>query len=194
MDRREFLKAGALGFWGLMLGEAKMIHAEAAYYEPMIYKRFLQFTEYEERKATEFLVIHHTGYPGIDKDSTAAGIHKYHQEANGWAGIGYHYLILKDGMIEQGRRPNAVGAHAFNHNQTSIGICLAGNFNIGTPTAAQMDSVKELCAWLCQKYELKPMQKGVIVGHKDVNHDVDCPGRQLYKRLPEIRQFCEDNR
>jgi hypothetical protein len=62
------------------------------------------------------------------------------------------------------------------------------------PTAAQMDSVKELCAWLCQKYELAPTRKGVIVGHHDLNDDADCPGMHLYKRLPEIRQFCEDNR
>jgi N-acetyl-anhydromuramyl-L-alanine amidase AmpD len=57
-----------------------------------------------------------------------------------------------------------------------------------------MDSVKELCAWLCQKYELAPTRKGVIVGHQDLNDDADCPGMHLYKRLPEIRQFCEDNR
>ena len=57
-----------------------------------------------------------------------------------------------------------------------------------------MDSVKELCAWLCRKYELALTQKGVIVGHQDLNDDADCPGMHLYKRLPEIRQFCEDNR
>ena len=193
-NRREFLKAGFFGFLGLVLGKDLLIHAEAACCEPMIYKRFLRFTEYEERKVTEVLVIHHTGIPGVDKDSTAADIHKYHQEVNGWAGIGYHYLIQKNGMIEQGRRPNAVGAHAYEHNKTSIGICLAGNFTLGKPTAAQMDSVKELCAWLCRKYGLDPTRKGVIVGHQDLNDDADCPGMHLYKRLPEIRQFCEDNR
>ena len=57
-----------------------------------------------------------------------------------------------------------------------------------------MDSVKELCAWLCQKYELAPTRKGVIVGHQNLNDDADCPGMHLYKRLPEIRQFCEDKR
>lgn len=188
------MKAGVFGFLGLVLGEDQRIRAEAACCEPMIYKRFFRFTEYRERKATEYLVIHHTGLPRIDKDSSATDIHKYHQEVNGWAGIGYHYLIRKNGMIEQGRRPNAVGAHAYEHNKTSIGICLAGNFNLGKPTAAQMDSVKELCAWLCRKYGLDPTRKGVIVGHQDLNDDADCPGMHLYKRLPEIRQFCEDNR
>lgn len=190
MNRRDFLRMGAASLLGLMVGSREIMRVEAAtYYEPMIYKWFFQFTEYEPRKATEFLVIHHTGFPGKDKDSTAADIHKFHQETNKWAGIGYHYLIRKNGMIEQGRHPDMVGAHAQGHNKTSIGICLAGNFNLGKPTDAQMDSVKELCRWLCQKYHLNPRAKGAIVGHRNLN-DTDCPGKHLYKRLPEIRQFC----
>ncbi|MBR3457988.1 MAG: N-acetylmuramoyl-L-alanine amidase [Selenomonadaceae bacterium] len=191
MDRRDFLRYGAACFLGLLLGEGEMPQAEAAYGEPMIYKRFLQFTEYVERKATEYIVIHNTGFPGVDKDSTAADIHKFHQETNHWAGIGYHYLIRKDGMIEQGRRPNMVGAHAYLHNETSIGVCLAGNFNIGKPTDAQMAAVKELCLWLCRKYKLDPRKKGVILGHCDIN-DTNCPGKHLYKRMGEIRRFCSD--
>ena len=191
MQRREFLRYGATGLLGLALFGGRDIDAVMAAetdWEPPIYKRFLQFTEYEERPATELLVIHHTGFPTADKDSTAAAIHKYHQETNKWAGIGYHYLIRKNGMIEQGRRPNAVGAHAYRHNKNSIGICLAGNFEIGKPTEAQMDAVKELCLWLCLKYELDPQNKGVILGHRNLN-DTDCPGRNLYNRLDEIRRY-----
>ena len=191
MDRREFLRQSAVCLLGLMMGEWKLSEVEAAYTEPMIYKRFFDFTEYKDRKATEFIVIHHTGFPGVDKDSTAAAIHKYHQEHNGWAGIGYHYLIRKDGMIEQGRQPVKVGAHAQDNNETSIGVCLAGNFEIGKPTEQQMAAVKELCYWLCRKYGLDPMKKGVIVGHRDLN-DTACPGKNLYKRLGEIRRFAYD--
>ena len=186
MNRREFLCVGAACLLGMLDGQ-KIV--EASYYEPMIYKRFFQFTEYEERPVTDCLVIHHTGFPNVDKDSTAAAVHKFHQEDRKWAGIGYHYLIRKDGMIEQGRRPQMIGAHAFEHNKHSIGVCLAGNFDIGKPTNAQMKAVKELCRWLCRKYGLDPMKKGVIVGHRDVN-DTACPGKNLYKRLGEIRRFC----
>lgn len=189
MNRRDFLYYSAACFMGLLLDGPKI--AEAAYYEPMIYKRFFQFTEYEKRSATDFIVIHHTGFPNEDKDSTAAAVHKYHQEDRKWAGIGYHYLIRKDGMIEQGRRPDMVGAHALGHNKNSVGVCLAGNFDIGKPTQAQMKAVKELCRWLCQKYGLDSTQKGVIVGHRDVN-DTACPGKNLYKKLGEIRRFCAE--
>lgn len=189
MNRRDFLYYSAACFMGLLVDGPKI--AEAAYYEPMIYKRFFQFTEYEKRPATDFIVIHHTGFPNEDKDSTAAAVHKYHQEDRKWAGIGYHYLIRKDGMIEQGRRPDMVGAHALGHNKNSVGVCLAGNFDIGKPTQAQMKAVKELCRWLCQKYGLDSTQKGVIVGHRDVN-DTACPGKNLYKKLGEIRRFCAE--
>lgn len=189
MNRRDFLYYSAACFMGLLLDGPRI--AEAAYYEPMIYKRFFHFTEYEKRPATDFIVIHHTGFPNEDKDSTAAAVHKYHQEDRKWAGIGYHYLIRKDGMIEQGRRPDMVGAHALGHNKNSVGVCLAGNFDIGKPTQAQMKAVKELCRWLCQKYGLDSTQKGVIVGHRDVN-DTSCPGKNLYKKLGEIRRFCAE--
>lgn len=195
MKRRDFLRLAGAAILGLAAANpldenaalAKMIEG----WEPPIYKRFFRFTEYEERPATDMIVIHHTGFPDADKDSTAAAIHKFHQETNGWAGIGYHYIIRKDGMIEQGRLPNMVGAHAYGHNKNSVGISLAGNFEIGKPTDAQMESVKILTAWLCQKYGLNPMQKGVIVGHRDLN-DTACPGDALYRRLNEIRKFCRD--
>lgn len=192
MDRRDFLKLAAITAAGFLLPNEK---AAARYvletWEPPIKKLFLRFTEYEERKLTEMIVIHHAGFPDADKDSSAEEIHKFHQEVNGWAGIGYHYVIRKDGTIEQGRKPLAVGAHAYHHNKNSVGICVAGNFDLGKPNHKQMDSLKLLTAWLCQKYELNPMKRGVIVGHRNLN-DTDCPGKNLYSKLDEIRYWCRD--
>lgn len=191
MDRRKFLQVMALATAGLFLGEEKAAAYVFGKWEPPIKKLFLQFTEYEERPATEMIVIHHAGFPEGDKDSSAEEIHKFHQEVNGWAGIGYHYVIRKDGKIEQGRRPQMVGAHAYQHNKNSVGICVAGNFNLVKPPAVQLDSLKLLTTWLCQKYNLNPMRKGVIVGHRDLN-DTSCPGDNLYKKLGEIRRYCRD--
>lgn len=191
MDRRKFLRVMAIGTANLLLGDKEAAAYILETWEPPIKKLFLQFTEYEERPSTEMIVIHHAGFPDGDKDSSAVELHKFHQEINGWAGIGYHYVIRKDGTIEQGRKPKAVGAHAYQHNKNSIGICVAGNFNVAKPKAAQMDSLKLLTAWLCQKYKLDPMRKGVIVGHRNLN-DTTCPGDNLYKKLDEIRRYCRD--
>ena len=191
MDRRKFLRVLALGATSLFLGDKEAAAYILDTWEPPIRKLFLRFTEYEERPSTEMIVIHHAGFPDADKDSSAEEIHKFHQEVNGWAGIGYHYVIRKDGTIEQGRRPLAVGAHAYQHNKNSVGICVAGNFDIGKPNREQMDSLKLLTAWLCQRYKLNPMKKGVIVGHRNLN-DTDCPGDNLYSKLDEIRRYCRD--
>ncbi|MBE8955566.1 MAG: N-acetylmuramoyl-L-alanine amidase [Quinella sp. 2Q5] len=192
MDRRTFLKLSLLTAAGIFLPNEK---AAARYaletWQPPIRKLFLQFTEYEERPTTEVIVIHHAGFPDGDKDSSAEEIHKFHQEVNGWAGIGYHYVIRKDGTIEQGRRPNMIGAHALHHNKNSVGICVAGNFDVAKPNHQQMDSLKLLTAWLCQKYELDPVARGVIVGHRDLN-DTACPGKNLYAKLDDVRYYCRD--
>lgn len=193
MKRRTFLKYAAASLigaacpllWDVNMASANVIDVR----EPMIYKRFFQFTEYVKCPSIEDIVIHHSGFPD-GRDSTAEAIHRFHRDTNGWAGIGYHYFIRKDGMIEQGRRPGYVGAHAYQHNQTSIGICLSGNFEFQKPSEAQMESVKELVAWLCAKYGLNPGKKAVIVGHKDVCEDTSCPGIHLYRRLDEIRRYC----
>lgn len=198
MNRREFLKAMLISTIGLAFNdvEAKRILETA---EPMIYKRFLQFSEYEVRPKTELIVIHHAGKLDInnnpvDSDSSVEGIHKWHIEHNGWAGVGYHYLIRKDGRIEQGRLPNMIGAHAYGHNKNSIGICLAGNFDrgVGKPNRDPLQSLKELTAYLCSKYNINP-SKQTIVGHRDLNSDTTCPGDNLYRKLGELRSYCKNN-
>ena len=191
MDRKKFLAVTLLAAAGFFFGARTADAYVLETWQPPIKKLFLHFTEYNERPKTEVVVIHHAGFPEGDKDSSAEGIHKFHQDVNGWAGIGYHFVIRKDGTIEQGRKITAVGAHALHHNMNSIGICVAGNFEMASPTHEQMKSLKLLTAWLCQKYKLDPLEKGVIVGHKNLN-DTDCPGKNLYKRLDEIRYWCRD--
>jgi len=192
MNRRKFLSVLAFGAAEFLICDGK---AAARYvldtWEPPIRKLFLNFTEYEERTSTETIVIHHAGFPDGDKDSSAEDIHKFHQEVNGWAGIGYHYVIRKDGTIEQGRKPLAIGAHALHFNKNSVGICVAGNFELAKPNHKQMDSLKLLSAWLCQKYKINPLKKGAIVGHRDLN-DTLCPGKNLYSKLGDIRRYCHD--
>lgn len=56
-------------------------------------------------------------------------IRRVHVEENGWADIGYHYVIRRSGVVEVGRPEEVVGAHCINHNANSIGICLAGGLS-----------------------------------------------------------------
>ena len=70
----------------------------------------LDFKYLEPRDVTDQIVIHHTGNP-TDDDLSAEEIHESHL-AQGWSGIGYHFVIRKDGTIELGRPMDTIGAHA----------------------------------------------------------------------------------
>jgi hypothetical protein len=61
--------------------------------------------------------------PVADK---VAEIRRWHVDGNGWADIGYHYLIDRNGAIAAGRPLDRVGAHVKGRNAQSIGIALVG--------------------------------------------------------------------
>ena len=134
------------------------------------------------RPATDFIVIHHTG-SGQDIDAGVATIHQWHL-ANGWAGIGYHYVIRKDGTIEEGRPHWTIGSHCFGQNSNSIGLHISGDFTNAYPTNEQIEACAMLLANICSDYGL-PIDNQHIYGHRDFNN-TDCPGDNLYNALPTI--------
>ena len=52
------------------------------------------------RLAIRYIVVHHVG-GGVNRDYTALEIARYHVDANGWPGIGYHFLVHPAGQIDQ---------------------------------------------------------------------------------------------
>lgn len=70
-------------------------------------------------------IIIHCSATQEGKEISAATIDKWHKK-RGWRGIGYHYVIGLDGMIEYGRPITETGAHVKGHNKGSIGICYIG--------------------------------------------------------------------
>ena len=134
------------------------------------------------RSVTDMIVIHHTGNP-TDDDLSAAEIDASHK-GQGWACIGYHYVIRKDGTVEQGRPHWTVGAHAYGHNSHTIGIHVCGNFEEAEPTDAQIESTAMLLANLCTDYGI-PIDRGHIVGHRELMGTA-CPGRNLFAQMDTI--------
>lgn len=119
------------------------------------------------------IVLHHTA----TTTATPQLVHAAHI-ANGWSGIGYHFLIKKDGTIYRGRPENAVGAHVLNYNSKSFGICLEGNFENEKITAAQEKAVTSLCGMLMDKYNISKIYK-----HGDL-YNTACPGKNFpFKRI-----------
>lgn len=119
------------------------------------------------RDVTDTIVIHHAAAVSCRIED----IHRWHL-AKGWAGCGYHFLVRKDGSVYAGRPVGTVGAHAYGHNRTSIGICFEGNFTEEQPTEVQLLSGAELVRELLRQYSLKP---SAVKRHSDLNATV-CPG------------------
>lgn len=71
-------------------------------------------------------IILHCSANGPTSTIGAKEIRDYHVNVRKWKDIGYHYVIKRNGILETGRPIEQVGAHATDHNQHSIGICLVG--------------------------------------------------------------------
>lgn len=118
-----------------------------------------------ERRSTSRIILHHAAA----RTCTAQQVHSWHL-ANGWAGIGYHFFVRKDGSVYRGRPENVVGAHAGGNNYDSIGVCFEGNFMDEMMGDVQRKAGQELVQYLKDKYGITKVQK-----HCDVNA-TGCPG------------------
>lgn len=124
----------------------------------------------QKRLTTTKIVIHHA-------DATTCNAHMIHQWhlARGWSGMGYHFLVRKEGgIVETGRPINTIGAHCTGQNNDSIGICFEGDFDRETMTNEQLQTGRELIAYLREIYG----QNIRIVRHKDLMA-TDCPGKNF---------------
>jgi N-acetylmuramoyl-L-alanine amidase len=123
-------------------------------------------------KDVMYIIVHHTEEIGWDINKT----HNFHQNHRGWSGIGYNFFIEENGEIIKGRGYH-VGAHAHSYNEKSIGICLAGNFDIHTPSIEQHKSLIKLCIFLLDQYNLSTTH---ILGHRELNGIAkSCPGKNF---------------
>ena len=127
----------------------------------------LQFnSNYSKMKNVEGILLHHSGVTVLQ---TVEVIHNYHKN-KGWAGIGYHYYVRKDGSIYKGRPETMAGAHCPGVNSTSIGICAEGDFNTETMSDVQKQAIIDLIADIKSRYNIT-----YVKGHRDILA-TSCPG------------------
>ena len=112
------------------------------------------------------IVIHCSDSSDGQADIDAAEIHRWHQE-RGFDGIGYHYVIKRDGIVENGRPHYWEGAHVSGHNAGSIGVCLVGRDEF---TEEQFNAMKSVLYLLKFKY-----QDAEVMGHYELDHRKTCP-------------------
>lgn len=125
----------------------------------------LQFKDMLTRKATQRIILHHADA----KNCSAEDIHRWHLN-NGWSGVGYHFLVRKDGKVYRLRPEDKVGAHAYGANYNSLGICFEGDYMEEDMPAEQIKAGQELVTYLKHEYNITTVQ-----AHRDVCA-TSCPG------------------
>ena len=125
-----------------------------------------------EVKNIKKIIVHCSDTPD-ESNLDAKDIHKMHLDF-GWDGIGYHKVILRNGIIQNGRPEYWVGAHVKGINKKSLGVCLIGRTNF---TVKQFHSLEKILRLWKKKYI------GVdIQGHCDsVNTKKTCPNFNVSK-------------
>lgn len=124
------------------------------------------------RKITK-IIVHCSATPE-GRDYTVADIDRWHKQ-RGWKGIGYHYVVYRDGSVHTGRDVAAIGAHCTDQNANSIGICYIGGCAADgktpkdTRTPAQREALRDLVELLKTEYP-----NATIHGHREFANKA-CP-------------------
>ncbi|REK56652.1 MAG: hypothetical protein DWQ49_09790 [Bacteroidetes bacterium] len=110
-------------------------------------------------------------------DIGAAEIDTWHRSPpRKWSKIGYHGVIRRNGVWENGRPLNEIGAHAYGFNLNSIGICLIGGLDYdGKPAPIYSENQMYTLAQMMMAFD--KLFPGIRwVGHRDLSPDVDGDG------------------
>lgn len=138
-------------------------------------------------------------------------IYSGHIQSRHWDDVAYNFFVDKCGTIYEGRaggsdRP-VTGAHSIGFNKDTMGIAAIGTYDAkGSVPQEMAESIARIAAWKLGLSDIDPrgevglvssssksrFKKGkqavfhVIAGHRDA-YMTDCPGKELYAELPEIR-------
>lgn len=127
------------------------------------------------------IVVHHSATTGGTPEAFA----RHHVHTLGWPGIGYHYVIARDGLIYKCHPATTISYHASGANAYSIGVCLVGNFDVERPSEEQRTALIELLRELMGAYGIPCAH---VIGHREVpGTKKSCPGRSV--DMDELRKI-----
>jgi hypothetical protein len=133
------------------------------------------------------ITVHHSG----DADDATGDpknelrLFERAHKGKGWACIGYHFIIARDGTVYEGRPLKYQGAHATgDNNKGNVGVCLMGNFDNRPVPKAQMASLVATLARLRKQYGIP---RSEVEGHSHYKL-TDCPGKYLRQFVTQYQR------
>ena len=130
-------------------------------------------------------IIVHCAATREGRDFTVEDITRWHK-ARGFATIGYHYVIYRDGSIHEGRPLEQIGAHCVGHNKHSIGICYIGGCASDgkTPKDTRTPEQKEALLALLRRLKAR-FPNATIHGHRDFAAKA-CPSFDAFREYRQL--------
>jgi len=112
------------------------------------------------------IVIHCSATPE-DMDIGVKEIRRWHL-SRGFSDIGYHYVVRRNGSLEDGRHEAIPGAHAKGYNSDSIGVCIVGGLDDDGNADANF-SMRQYISLSCIINELLvKYPTAQVLGHRDL--------------------------
>jgi N-acetylmuramoyl-L-alanine amidase len=141
----------------------------------------------EPRQKTDWIAVHCSATrPSMDIGVN--DLRKWHK-SQGWEDVGYHWIIRRNGALEEGRAEEMIGSHVKGYNAVSVGVCLVGGVEQEEWTQAENNFTEAQFATLRRiLVELKTRYpEAKIQGHRDFpNVRKACPSFDVAAWLKEV--------
>jgi len=137
----------------------------------------------------KYITVHHDGmsvFTGSTDQATAARlelIRSSHTRSRGWADIGYHFIVDRNGKVWEGRGIDWQGAHVKDHNEGNIGILALGNFDLQSPTSSQVEGVRKHVIAVMKAYSVPALR---VKTHQEWAATA-CPGKNMQAQMARLR-------
>ncbi len=134
------------------------------------------------------LTVHHDGmnaFTTADRSAAAQRLESIRSAhvGQGWADIGYHYIIDPGGRVWQGRPISLQGAHVRQNNPGNIGIMVMGNYNKQPVSVASQRALQATLATLMQQHRISSSR---VYTHRELVSTA-CPGESLQRTMDTLR-------
>ncbi len=134
-----------------------------------------------------YIVVHCTA-TRLSQRVTIDDIDRWHK-ARGFAQIGYHWYIDREGTIHQGRSEKLAGAHVRHYNQHALGVCYEGGLDEKGKPADTRTPEQKAALWFLLEDLHRDYPNAKIVGHRDFpNVAKQCPCFNVQKEFATLNE------
>lgn len=126
----------------------------------------------------KYIAIHCSASPpSVYADAKV--IDRWHRD-RGFLRIGYHKVIKRDGVVEDGRSIDEVGAHIEGYNSVSVGVVLVGGVDEHNVPSDNFTSIQKNSLIKVIHALLVRFPNATVQGHRDFpNVAKACPSFQV---------------